>query len=108
MWAPNTITGNKARGTGLINNIRYVGRSPYERLTYRVNPETGQRLSFLNPADMVVIREAPEFRIISDELWAAVKARQACLSEVPAKRARATPGCPSGKGSGPNTFSPAR
>jgi len=42
-WTPNTLTGNAARGTGILNNPLYVGRRPYGKQTYRKNPETGKR-----------------------------------------------------------------
>lgn len=51
MWSANTITGNAERGTGLLNNILYIGLRPYEKLEYRKNPDTGKRQSFLKPEE---------------------------------------------------------
>lgn len=50
-WSPNTITGNAERGTGILNNILYIGRRPYLTQTYRKNPDTGKRHGFLVAAD---------------------------------------------------------
>jgi hypothetical protein len=40
------------------------------------NPDTGKRVSRLNPPSEWMTREVPALRIISDELWAVAKARQ--------------------------------
>ena len=32
MWGGNTITGNAARGTGILNNILYIGQRSFETL----------------------------------------------------------------------------
>ncbi|WP_445190797.1 recombinase family protein [Sphingomonas sp. Tas61C01] len=83
-WSPNTITGNAERGTGILNNILYTGRRPYLTQTYRKNPDTGKRHGFLVAADQRAgLVESPELRIVSDELWDAVKARQASLARGP-------------------------
>jgi site-specific DNA recombinase len=80
-WTPNTITGNAARGTGILNNPLYVGQRPYGKQTYRKNPDTGKRHAFINPEHMRASPvEAPELRIVPKELWDRVKARQATLA----------------------------
>jgi len=84
MWSANTITGNIQRGTGLLNNIRYIGQRPFEKQAFRKNPETGKRHAFLNTEDKQQQPiSVPELRIVSDELWKAVKERQARLSAGP-------------------------
>jgi hypothetical protein len=49
-WSPSTIYGNAKRGTGILNNELYVGRLVWNRLNYVKNPDTGKRVSRLNPA----------------------------------------------------------
>jgi len=89
-WTPNTLTGNAARGTGILNNPLYVGRRPYGKQTYRKNPDTGKRHAFINPEDMRAdVIEAPELRIVPVELWERVKARQATLTRAPTSQATA-------------------
>ena len=44
------------------------------------DPATGRRVSRLNPAGSEVVTEVPHLRIVDEELWAAVKRRQAEVS----------------------------
>ncbi|MFT9073183.1 recombinase family protein [Gluconobacter potus] len=76
-WGPSTIHGNRERGTGVLNNEMYVGRMVWNRLRYLKDPDTGKRVSRLNPESEWVIQEVPELRIVEQDLWDAVKARQA-------------------------------
>ncbi|SDG20822.1 Site-specific DNA recombinase, partial [Sphingomonas carotinifaciens] len=83
-WTPNTLTGNAARGTGILNNQLYIGQRPYGKQTYRKNPDTGKRHAFINAADAATaLVRAPDLRIVPDALWGAVKARQAALARPP-------------------------
>jgi hypothetical protein len=76
-WSPSTIYGNAKRGTGILNNELYVGRLVWNRLRYVKNPDTGKRVSRMNPPSEWMTREVPALRIVSEELWTAAKARQA-------------------------------
>ncbi|WEQ55027.1 recombinase family protein [Komagataeibacter nataicola] len=76
-WGPSTIHGNRERGTGILNNEMYIGRLIWNRLRYLKDPETGKRVSRLNPETDWIIQEVPDLRIVEAELWDAVKARQA-------------------------------
>ncbi|GAJ30710.1 recombinase family protein [Acidomonas methanolica] len=75
-WGPSTIHGNRERGNGILNNEMYVGRLVWNRLRYLKDPDTGKRVSRLNPESEWVIQEVPELRIVEQDLWDAVKARQ--------------------------------
>ena len=75
-WGQSTINGNPERGTGILNNELYIGRLVWNRLRYVKDPSTDKRVSRLNPPESWVIRDVPHLRIIDDELWRAVKARQ--------------------------------
>ena len=75
-WSPSTIYGNGKRGTGILNNELYVGRLVWNRLRYVKNPDTGKRVSRLNPATKWMRKEVPTLRIVSDEMWADAKQRQ--------------------------------
>ncbi|MBS0967162.1 recombinase family protein [Acetobacter okinawensis] len=76
-WGPSTINGNRERGTGILNNEMYIGRLIWNRLRYLKDPETGKRVSRLNPQCDWIVQEVPDLRIVEAELWDAVKARQA-------------------------------
>ncbi len=90
-WTPNTLTGNAARGTGILNNTLYVGRRPYGKQTYRKNPETGKRHAFVNPEDKRSDDvESPALGVVPLELWDRVKSRQATLARTANPRAEMT------------------
>ncbi len=75
-WGPTTIYGHRRRGTGIINNELYIGRMVWSRLRYIKDPDTGKRVSRLNPEDQWVITEVPELRIVDQDLWDAANAKQ--------------------------------
>ena len=79
-WGPSTIHGNKDRGTGILNNELYIGRLVWNRLRYMKDPETGKRISRLNPKDDWIIKDVPHVRIVEDDLWERVKQRQAATA----------------------------
>jgi len=81
-WNPSTIHGNPARGTGILNNELYVGRLVWNRLRYVKDPDTGKRVSRQNPPSEWVTTAVPELRIVDDELWDQVKARQLEMRRV--------------------------
>ncbi|MEQ1713185.1 MAG: recombinase family protein, partial [Hyphomicrobium sp.] len=80
-WCPSAINGNAERGTGILNNELYVGKLVWNRLRYMKHPTTGKRQSRLNPFEEWIIKDVPELRIASQELWDKVKARQRVASK---------------------------
>jgi DNA invertase Pin-like site-specific DNA recombinase len=80
-WADTTIRGHASRGTGILNNELYAGVLVWNRLHFIKDPTTGRRVSRPNPEAKWIRTEVPELRIIDDELWRAVKARQAVLAK---------------------------
>ncbi len=81
-WNPSTIHGNPARGTGILNNELYIGRLVWNRLRYVKDPDTGKRVSRPNRPSEWVTTAVPELRIVDDELWNQVKARQVEMRRV--------------------------
>ena len=75
-WGDTTIRGQVDRGTGILNNAAYVGRIEWNRCSYIRDPSTGKRVARPNPRDEWEVMNAPELRIVDDELWNRVKARQ--------------------------------
>ena len=92
-WGPSTINGNWRRGTGILNNEMYIGRLVWNRLAYIKNPDTGKRVSRLNPESEWIVKDVPELRIIDQELWDKVKERQQGLRSLPAFYERQRRGC---------------
>ena len=81
-WGDTSIRGHVCRGTGIINNELYAGRLVWNRQRFVKNPGTGNRVSRPNPEAEWIRTEVPELRIVSDELWQAVRARQIEISRV--------------------------
>ena len=78
-WRDTAIRGHVTRGAGILNNELYLGRLVWNRQRYGKDPSTGKRVSRLNDPGHLVAVEVPELRIIDDELWQAVKARQGAI-----------------------------
>jgi site-specific DNA recombinase len=79
-WGPSTIHGNRQRGTGILNNELYIARLVWNRLRYVKDPETGKRVSRLNPDSGWIVHEVAGLRIIDQNLWERLKARQGALA----------------------------
>ena len=75
-WGPSTINGNRERGTGILNNELYIGRLVWNRQRYVKDPATGKRRSRPNPEKDWITTDVPDLRIVPQDLWEAVKARQ--------------------------------
>ena len=80
-WGPSTLFGNVKRANGVLNNELYIGRLVWNRQRFLKDPDTGKRVARPNPKEEWIIQEVPELRIIYDELWAKVKARQTAIRE---------------------------
>lgn len=76
-WSPSTIHGHAGRGTGILNNELYIGKRVWNRQRFVKDPRTGKRVARLNPRSEWIVNEVPQLRIVEDDLWQAVKARQA-------------------------------
>ena len=75
-WGFSTINGNAKRGNGILNNEMYVGRLVWNRQRFIKDPDTGKRVSRMNPQSEWIVQEVPELRIIDQDLWDQAKARQ--------------------------------
>ena len=82
-WGASTIYGNRRRGTGIINNELYIGRLVWNRQCFIKDPDTGKRITRLNPEKDWIIMEAPHLRIIDQDLWESAKVRQKALDDEP-------------------------
>jgi len=74
-WAVSAIFGSAQRGLGILNNQLYVGRVLWNRRQWIKDPETGKRRYVERPESEWMVREAPELRIVSDQLWEATRRR---------------------------------
>ena len=80
-WRDTSIRGDVRRGTGILNNELYVGVRVWNHKHSVKDPSTGKDVTRLNPESEWVRNAVPELRIVSDDLWAAVKHQQAALAE---------------------------
>ena len=85
VWQDTTIRGQVARGTGLLNNALYCGEIIWNQCSYIKNPKTGKRTARPNPESEWERSDAPELRIVSDELWQSVKDRQQAMTKEMAR-----------------------
>ena len=81
-WGPSTIYGNWRRGTGVLNNELYAGRLVWNRQRFIKDPHTGKRQARINPPEDWIAQDVPELRIIDEEVWTAVKARQGAVRQA--------------------------
>ena len=79
-WDQSAINGNRQRGTGILNNELYIGRLVWNRQRFVRDPETRRRVARQNDEESQVISQVPDLRIIPEDLWKAVKARQETLT----------------------------
>ena len=68
-WNASTINGSRQRRNGILNNELYLGRIIYNRQRFVKDPETGKRVSRLNPEHEWVITDVPALRIIDNGTW---------------------------------------
>jgi hypothetical protein len=75
-----------------LNNELYVGRLVWNRQRFIKDPEMVRRRARPNPQDQWVVESVPALRIVSDDLWASVKDRQAetrhCAAQARPEQAR--------------------
>ncbi len=81
-WSPSTIHGHAGRGTGILNNQLYIGRSVWNRQRFVKNPDTGKRVARPNPPAEWITIDVLGLRIVDDDLWQAAKARQAATKHT--------------------------
>ena len=75
-WSDTTIRGNRTISSGILNCELYIGVIRWNRQRKLKNPDTGRSVYRLNQESEWIRSEAPELRIVPQELWDAAKARQ--------------------------------
>jgi site-specific DNA recombinase len=76
-WLASAIHGEVARGTGLLNNQRYIGSVVWGRSEWKRLAADSARRRHKLLAKASSERTDERLRIVPDELWQRVKARQA-------------------------------
>ncbi len=88
-WNASTINGNLARGHGLIANEVYAGRIVWNRVRMIKDPDTGRRVSRVNPKAEWQTSAAPELRIVDDALWQKAESMRTEKGKTPSHKKRA-------------------
>jgi hypothetical protein len=68
-WNASTISGSRARGIGILNCELYAGRIVWNKVRMAKNPETGRRVSRVNPRGEWLTTAAPALAIIDPALF---------------------------------------
>jgi site-specific DNA recombinase len=77
-WVASVIHGNPVRGLGILNNECYRGAVIWNRSKWiRSASDSSRRRQVQNPKSEWIVRQDERLRIVSDELWQRVRARQA-------------------------------
>lgn len=80
-WLRRTLSGRIILDEGILRNELYIGRLIYnKRLTLR-DPVTGKPRYKVRPKETWTRVDVPHLRIVSDELWNAVRARMDKVSK---------------------------
>lgn len=94
-WVSSAIHGDPKRGYGILNNERYLGRLNWGRLQWkRGAANSKKRVAVVADPALMVRREDPRLRIISDELWERVKLRQSAQASRSTSAKASTAGRP--------------
>jgi hypothetical protein len=81
-WVGSCIHGNPDRGTGILNNDSYRGVIVWNRVRWlRSAADSSKRRQVPNPKAEWIVRKDERLRIVTDEMWARVKARQGSRAE---------------------------
>ncbi len=81
-WAFNSIIGHRQRGAGILRNVLYIGKVNWNRTAYPRDPDTKTLQRRVHPAGEWVQADAPELRIVPQDLWNRAQLRLA-LNDLP-------------------------
>ena len=90
-----TICGHHQRGTGILNNPLYTGRSVYGTTEFRHNPTTGTRAGQIRRDRPLETAEVEALRIVDPDTWARVQARFAQMDRKVVAATASPPAVPS-------------
>lgn len=82
-WTASAINGDRRAGDGVLCQELYRGRLVFNRRRFVKDPETGRRRAEINPPEAWTVTEVPHLRLVDEELWRAVQARQKAVSAAP-------------------------
>lgn len=92
VWRSTVLTGNAARGYGILWNDLYDGKRIWNRVRMVRDPETGKRVSRTNPGSEWQIEAAEHLRIVPPATFAAVRKLRLARMELRERSANARRG----------------
>ncbi|WP_196801619.1 recombinase family protein [Sphingomonas melonis] len=87
-WRTTTISGDRKRQNGMLNNRLYIGELIVNRTSKIANPVTRRSVIRPNPEKDWVVEQVPILRIIDDALWASAQAMRERLQGIPFDKTR--------------------
>jgi site-specific DNA recombinase len=86
-WLWRSILGRAIFDEGILRNEMYLGRLVYNKRVTQRDPTTGKKRYRVQPRSAWTRVEVPHLRIVSDDLWQAVRARLDTIAQPsPPKR----------------------
>lgn len=87
-WA-HTALYPDAKMVGILSNPIYNGQQIWNRTQWLKDPMTGKRKRIIRPREDWIITQAPELKIVDDDLWESVQARIRAKREATAQQRKA-------------------
>lgn len=88
-WLASAIAGDARRGLGVLNNALYRGDVIWNRFRWvRMAADSSRRRMVENPRADWIVHHDDRLRIVTEDLWLAVKRRQEQQSAVIGERVR--------------------
>ncbi len=81
-WCNSALYGNVKYGLGLLNNHLYKGEIVWGRSRWEKDPDTKKKRRFLCNESEWIVHKDERLRIVDDELWNKVKARQVAIHQA--------------------------
>jgi site-specific DNA recombinase len=75
----------------ILHNDTYLGRFTWNRSQWLKDPDSGQRVRRERPSSEWIVRDAPELRLVSDEIWKRTRQMATPHSPNPAHRPNRKP-----------------
>lgn len=88
-WSESALLGNRARGHGILLNPLYGGEIVWNRTRFIKDPDTGRRVSRVNPVAEWQRVAVPHLAIVDASTFAKVLHRGGEVGKAPAWQARA-------------------
>lgn len=88
-WSESALVGNRARGHGILLNPLYGGEIVWNRTRFIKDPDTGRRVSRVNPTSEWQRVAVPQLAIVDAETFSQVVRKGGEVGKAPAWQARA-------------------